>query len=369
MRKNEISLLNVLYCLIVIFIHCISSAVVSLSPGTVSHAIVFTLSKMSTFVVQGFIFLSGLKHFLKEDSASYGRFLCAKLKAIILPYIIWCGIYFIYFSLVNNTPFEFTALIKGILTGNLCYHLYYIVILSQLFILFPLWKKLFTKENALIILPAVTILTSVCTNGLPGIIKVFLPNVDFIYNDRIFTTYLLYWTLGCYAGIYYNEFTKALIKSKKTVCIMFTTVSFFNVYLSYASIKGTHYIPVLGSMHILYCICAVLFTYLTALWLKDSPLIKSTLFRIINKSSYGIYLSHSLFLAVTDSVIINAVNPKPIALTLIRLGVVYIASVGLCSLYTIVKSFLTKKKNVPASNAPVNIIQTENNAREEHASI
>ncbi len=366
MRKNEISLLNVLYCLIVIFIHCISSAVVSLPMGSVSHIIVYTCSRMSSFVVQGFIFLSGLKHFLKEDTGSYSRFLLTKLKTIILPYIAWCAIYYIFYSSPNGYQIELGGFVKGVLLGTICYHLYYIVILMQFFLLFPLWKKLFVRENALIVLPVAVLITSICSNGLPGIIQAFFPKITFIYNDRLFTTYLLYWTLGCYAGIFYTEFTRAIKNSKIAISILFAVISFVNVYLCYSAMQGAHSVSVLGSIHILYCICAIVFTYMLALLVRESAVVRSRTFGVVNKSTYSVYLSHCLFLSATDMLIINTVNPQPIASTLIRLAVVYTSSIILCSAYTLAKSAFKARRKPSEVDIATNSVSLESEVQKEN---
>ena len=63
-RKNELSLLNIIFCLLVIFIHIASAPIAGLSKGSWQYGVFFVPWRLSSFVVQGFIFLSGLKMFL-----------------------------------------------------------------------------------------------------------------------------------------------------------------------------------------------------------------------------------------------------------------------------------------------------------------
>ena len=76
-RKNELSSMNIVFCLLVIFIHVSSAPVTGLSKESWQYAVFFVPWRLSAFVVQGFIFLSGLKMFLKEDTKRYNM-ICIK---------------------------------------------------------------------------------------------------------------------------------------------------------------------------------------------------------------------------------------------------------------------------------------------------
>ena len=64
-RKTEISMLNILLCLMVVFIHVSSAPVSQLNKESFQYITVMVPWRLSAFVVQGFIFLSGLKFFIK----------------------------------------------------------------------------------------------------------------------------------------------------------------------------------------------------------------------------------------------------------------------------------------------------------------
>ena len=62
-RRHEISFLNVVFCMLVVFIHIISYAVASFSPGSINYNLAMFPWRLSSFVVQGFVLLSGIKLF------------------------------------------------------------------------------------------------------------------------------------------------------------------------------------------------------------------------------------------------------------------------------------------------------------------
>ncbi|MBQ8696424.1 MAG: acyltransferase family protein, partial [Clostridia bacterium] len=89
-RKNEISYLNILFCIIVIFIHACSEPMQQYQLNSLPYYLTLSLYRLSSFVVQGFIFLSGVKLFLnlKEPYDYVGAWL-NQFKRIVLPYVLW----------------------------------------------------------------------------------------------------------------------------------------------------------------------------------------------------------------------------------------------------------------------------------------
>ena len=88
-RKPEISVQNIFFCMLVIFIHIISYAVSSFLPNTISYNLVMIPWRLASFVVPGFIMLSGVKLFLTGNhSISYFEYLRKRFFSIIIPYII-----------------------------------------------------------------------------------------------------------------------------------------------------------------------------------------------------------------------------------------------------------------------------------------
>lgn len=89
-KKYEISFLNTLFCVLVIFIHVVSAPVTDLEKGTAAWTAVFVPWRLSAFVVQGFIFLSGMKMFLNTGrKIDYKKYYLSRFKKNC------CAIYFV----------------------------------------------------------------------------------------------------------------------------------------------------------------------------------------------------------------------------------------------------------------------------------
>jgi len=342
-RKNEISLLSVLYCLLVIFIHCTGGAVSLLPFDNLARFVLYTFWKLSSFVVQGFIFLSAMKHFMKESSKPYHLFILDKLKKIFLPYVLWCLVYYFSYVAVDMYVYDTGKLLKGIFIGDICGHFYYIIIIMQFYLLFPLWKKLFKKDNVLIVLPAVILFSAVCAQGLPIIINVMFPNFNFIYNDRLFSTYLVYWAFGCYAGLYYEEFKALVLKNKGFICVMFALAALGNVALPHIAQKYGYSMPFLSDLQVLYSIMAIVFTFMIALMIRETKFAKSAVITSVDRASYGIYLSHCLILSAVDVYIVIERSLMPLDATAVRYLTVYPASILLCCGYDYIRKVISQK--------------------------
>lgn len=342
-RFFEISLLNVFLCLSVIFIHVSSKPITVLDVNSMGYLAAFIPWRLASFVVYGFIFLSGCKLLLsKSNNFSYGKFLVSRLVSIVIPYIIWVFIYYIYFWHNNYFAFKFTDLIRYIFIGDLVSHFYFIIIIVQFYLLAPLWIKLVKKINESIALPVSLILTVILGANLPDILNIAAPNYIFPYADRVFTTYLFYWTAGCYAGLYYEKFKAQLLANRIFIAVFFAVSAAGNVYFSYLKFTGRSYISWLDNIHTMYCMSAILFFFTAAVSLN-----KSLMIGVINKIdrvSYSIYLGHCLIIFIADDILLKFVPGLPMKASYpIRIFAVYTVVILAALIWYHLKNFLSAK--------------------------
>ena len=133
-RLFEISLLNILFCMVVVFAHVSSKAIDSYGEfSTVSPQYLFAMlsQRLSRFVVPGFIFLSGLKMMLnKKDKFSHKKFYIKRLKSVVLPYLAWVVIYYLYDMFTSKAAFDVFKFARGLFLGNAA-HLYFVVVIDR----------------------------------------------------------------------------------------------------------------------------------------------------------------------------------------------------------------------------------------------
>ncbi|MBQ7039348.1 MAG: acyltransferase, partial [Clostridia bacterium] len=243
-RRNELSALNVLFCLLVMFIHIISYPIAEFQTGTLKYNLCMLPWRFSSFVVQGFILLSGLKLFLNgKDEMPYGKYLKSRLLSVILPYTVCYIVYYAAYMVVYSYPLDVLFILKNYVTGGLVCHLYFIPLLFQFDLLLPLWKKLVNNVSGVIVIPAALFITLIFENSFAQMLSGAFPNFVFVYNDRLFTTYIGYWLIGCYIGKNYDAFLAMLKNNFKAVTGIFIFTLVLNGYVSYLAYNYVVSIP------------------------------------------------------------------------------------------------------------------------------
>lgn len=335
-KKMEIDFLNTIFCLLVIFIHVMSAPVTELDRGNLLYVAAFVPWRLSAFVVQGFIFLSGLKLFLgftPGRDIDYGEYYTSRLKKIVLPYIICVILYYVYFC--RNGYFENPGVIQltgYIINGTLVSHFYFVIIIVQLYLLRPVWEVCIARGNPVVLL----IVSAAVTMILPRLAH------GFLYNDRIFTTYLIYWIGGCLAGAYYENFCDWAKKRLGVLAAVFAAAVVCEGALSFVGMTGRMNVGYLEEMHLIYCVCAILFTYSIALKAGEFAM-HSRILREINGASYYIYLIHCLFIYIINDAMARFGGLSVSEKFCIRAVFTYTISVLVCAAYVNLAKCIKKR--------------------------
>lgn len=305
MRKQEISFLNTVLCLLVMFIHICSPAIVGLQKESLQFTCIFLPWRASAFVVQGFLFLSALKFFrgMKEEFR-YGSFLLGRIKKIGVPYIIATVFSYLGLIYLGYYVFDLKFLLKSLALGNMISPFYFIIILFQFYLLMPLWRKMVEKIDFWGMAILSILLMRLFHQGLPAMITMILPETVFPYNDRVFTSYLAYWVLGCYAGKYYDRFQKGVEKNKILILCSFVIFLLADGLFAYINTRGLVWVSFLEDVHTLYVFSAILAFYWLGLrlaeWFFGLPFMKA-----VDGVSFYIYLYHGIWLYFVQDRLLN----------------------------------------------------------------
>ena len=368
-RYFEISALGVFLCVLVVFIHVASAPLNALDSKSWQYVAIMIPRRGFAFVVQGFIFLSGLKLFLSENKTfSYGKYLLKRFKHIILPYIIWVVIYYVYFAYYRRYfPFRIKDLLAYIYTGDLVSPFYYIIIIAQFYLLAPLWRRIIAAANPVILTAFSVMITVISWKYLPGVISALFPGSAFAYSDRVFTSYLIFWIAGCFAGRQYERFKKILHENRTLIRAGFVISLVFYLYLCYLRFSLLRNITFLDDVRIMYCMSAILFFFLAAVRLSGKAYgntapgntapgntapgntapgnIASRAIKMIHgadRISYSIYLAHCLVIFELDRILeIYADLPVKFSFPL-RLLIVYAVTILASLLWNKLKSQAVK---------------------------
>ena len=336
-RKAEITLTSIIFMLLVIFIHASSDAVKSYPVESVAFAVVCSLNRLASFVVQGFIFLSGLRAFLNfREDFSLGKYYISRIIRVVLPYFIVYNIFYLYLSLTHMIEPSVSHYFENLLTGGLVGHLYFVIIILQFYLLMPLWRWMYRKVRAVIAVPLSLLITIMSKVAVPEFYRLIFQR-EFTYESIVFLSYLFYFVAGLYAAKYYRQFCEYLRKKKILVAVSWAVCGLITCFLLYAIRRGWYYPQWAENMHVLYCAAAIMFFFSAGISLSGTKMASSAFINLTDRSSYLIYLIHPVFIFLIDSLMLNMGIGSTTVKLVIRILFAVIVPVSVCVLYTFLK--------------------------------
>lgn len=355
-RLEELSILNVFFCLLVVLIHVLSHPVVSLDKMSWQYGLALAVQRLSFVAVFGFFFLSGVKLTLpRSEHRTLGTYWLGRVKSVLLPYLLAAAVHYLYFIVIGWYTFDPGFFLKETALGTLSAHFYFVVTLLQFILLAPAFQALARRFSPVFLLPLAVAATLLSSVYLSTVLKLFRPGIYLPYIDQVaFTSYLVYYLAGCCAGEHYNRFL-ALLKENRpllTACALFFGAA--DGILSVLAFSGRQDIPYLGLVHTLYMLSAIPALYSCAA--RARPLGQGRwagLFRRVDRASYLIYLYHSLSITVFNSVAARLGITRTGTLLVLRALVVYTATIGGCILWQALWGALRKKLGRSPSAAKV----------------
>ena len=108
--RNKITLITFLCSLLVIWIHTYNLETYGISHDStgfewIVYYIEKTWSNLTNIAVPFFFFVSGFLFFRTFELKKIKEKYLSRVKGVLIPYIIWCTIYFLYYVLVTNLPY------------------------------------------------------------------------------------------------------------------------------------------------------------------------------------------------------------------------------------------------------------------------
>ena len=107
--RNKITVISFACSIIVIYIHTYNLEVydINLNDGGLSALIYFVEEWFKTFndvAVPSFFFISGFLFFRTFELSLLKNKYITRIKSVVIPYLVWCSIYYLYFVILTNVP-------------------------------------------------------------------------------------------------------------------------------------------------------------------------------------------------------------------------------------------------------------------------
>ena len=331
-RKSEITLFSLMMCVAVIFIHVTSWTLTAMDTASAKYLLLLFPWRLSAFVVQGFVFLSGVRLFLSEKPFDYGKFLRGRARRIVLPYLGWVAVYYAYFIGIGWYTFRLRDLLEYIFLGTLCSHFYFVIIIIQFYLLMPLWRWLLCRVDTRLVCGASVLLTL--------LFKLF---VHFRYDDRVFPAYLCWFLLGAAVGKSYSAVLAWLRSHLPLLGIAFAGTAAADLYFTWRSQCFGKVYPYFEGLHLFYAMAAIFFFFACfAAFCEKRPRLPA-FFALCDRSSYLIYLAHVLPIYIANDLIFRIGGMSMAGAYLFRFTFTYAATFAGCLGYTYLKENIKER--------------------------
>jgi probable poly-beta-1,6-N-acetyl-D-glucosamine export protein len=266
------------------------------------------LSALAQAAVPAFVFISGFLLYNNNNiKLETGTFYIKRFRYILPPYIIFSALYIIFDSKINDVPLNLNPLdiLIKYLTGGAYYHLWFFVLITQLYLLYPLILKTYVyfenKNNISLFLTIIFIM---------GILGSYFLGDDFLFaNSTQFIGYLFYFVFGMFIKSHHESIKLKSFLRKFSFCVfillllgtIFIVADSANDYFSYNLFNfDSSYEQILEIFNI--AISTLYFTTIFIVMLYVSlTLSKSKKLPTIDKigsDSFALYLVHPMILEV-----------------------------------------------------------------------
>ncbi|MFY0543424.1 acyltransferase [Brevibacillus sp. H7] len=270
-----------------------------------SNLLAYLWNQGMRYAVPLFVILSGfLLYFvdLGRPRMSYTGFLQKRCKKILLPYVLWTILYTLYSSrkewsawLAGDWVSPLSHAVKHLLKGTGYVHLYFLLIILQLYFLYPLLRTWLEKRAAWLVLGsgALTLFaqTMIYLHQLGVIV---LPGIGIPYVS-LFPLWLFYFVFGMYAAREKEHWQERL--AGRAVSLGILWLLSFAVLTVDSQLTLTQASSIKPSV-MLYCFTSFFFFYALALQLKQTAKRWGRWLDWLAVHSFMIFLLHPLLLSI-----------------------------------------------------------------------
>ncbi len=291
----ELDIVRAIAIMAVVVIHGTTKALAELPAGSLSHSVYLTLNKASNFAVPVFIWISGLVLFYRYwDTWNFRMtwsFYRKRLMYIVVPYLLWAFFYYMFRQWIAHPAqmkvdmIEYVRLVQWGRTG---YHLYFMIIIIQFYILFPL---LMTLAKSYVSFGKYLIPFGVAVQAAFYSYGHWVQAIP--HKPALAPTYFSMFAIGGYIGMHYDSISKRIQARIRWIVPLFAV--FGALYAGLFLLAG-HRVRIEHTWYELLFNLYAVTAAVTFVWLGRQLLQKwprtARWLTSIGAASFGIYLMH-----------------------------------------------------------------------------
>lgn len=215
----QLDILRLLTFAAVILVHSVAFTEDPANPFAAGVMMVLEFGREVFFALTGFVLVYSCLGRKKVRARSFWpkRFL-----SVGVPYLAWSVIYYAFtFVSGPHPPFAWSDLGLGLIEGTTEYHLYFLLVSMQLYLVFPLLVRFVraTAHRALLVLGVVGVLNAAWLGCLHWLIPSGWIGFFWTHGYELLPTYAIYVLAGCYAALHFDELLGLLRSHRRRLLI------------------------------------------------------------------------------------------------------------------------------------------------------
>ena len=322
-RVKELESIRAIAFIATVFRHSLAGFIYDGKMDLFTSSVACLLLSIARFGTPTFLFVTGFVLLYNYETLPYGEFIKKRLTKVVIPYVLWSGIYLAFLKIASrqawgNFSENLSTLANHIIRGSASYHLWFIIMILQFYILFPLFRRLVIRckgEKKWVGLTIGIILYQIAAiwiygKYLPGLADraidgTFLKEL-LTFRDRNFLVWILYFMMGAIFAVNFTEVKAAVHKYSKIIVfgailslsyILFVSFDRAIIENGYVTINYMLTSPINGRM-IPYTFFAILSIFLICSKIAETDGKAYVFFKWVGKYSFGGYLVHAIYVSI-----------------------------------------------------------------------
>lgn len=285
-KLYELDYMRFIACFAVMIVHITANGIdgTGYIHGSFPYMVTLIVNRCFKFTTPVFIFLSGVTSFYsyRKKEFKYLPYIKKRLKHTLIAYLVWCVVYYGVYIYLGLYTMNVRFFIEHVMLGKMSYHLYFVVIITQMYIVGPVFYKLLKdSDRRITILIVSAIITCLCACYM-----------NFQYADRVLFKYMFFYMLGIYVTLEYEKYVSWIKRNKVKITAGYAVSAAIYIMASYYG-NGVYMYA-----WFIFSTFSIFFVYLIGLYLKNALNKIYSFIKLFGQSSYYIYLMHPLILTL-----------------------------------------------------------------------